>query len=106
MYICLRVSIAVTKHHDHSNWGGKGLHFHLHHPRKSVQEFKQGRNLEAGANAEAMERCCSLDCFHCLLSLLFNNQNNQPRDDPHPLRAETSTISHLLRKCPTGLPKA
>jgi hypothetical protein len=26
------------------------------------QELKQGRNLEAGADAEAMEECCLLDC--------------------------------------------
>jgi hypothetical protein len=40
--------------------GGKdlfGLHFQItvHHLRKSEQELTQGRNLEAGADAEAME---------------------------------------------------
>jgi hypothetical protein len=31
--------------------------------RKSRQELTQGRNLEAGADAEAMEGCCLLACF-------------------------------------------
>lgn len=42
-------------------WGrGKGLfglHFHItiHHQRKSGQEIKQHKNVEAGADAEATE---------------------------------------------------
>jgi diadenosine tetraphosphate (Ap4A) HIT family hydrolase len=40
-----------------ASWGGKslfGLHFHIivHHEWKSGQELKQGRNLEAEADAE------------------------------------------------------
>jgi hypothetical protein len=31
-----------------------------HHKRTSEQELKQGRNLEARADAEAMEGCCLL----------------------------------------------
>ena len=35
-----------------------GLDFHIPvHQRKSRQELKQGRNLEAGADAEVMEGC-------------------------------------------------
>jgi hypothetical protein len=36
---------------------GLGLYFHfiVYHWRKPGQELKQGRNLEAGADAEAME---------------------------------------------------
>ena len=80
MYICLRVSI-VTKHHDHSNWEGKGLHFHLHHPRKSGQAFKQGRNLEVGANSEVMERCCLLafsPWFVCSVCILIEPRTASP----------------------------
>ena len=58
------LSIAAMKHHDQkANWGGKGL-FNLHfclmnyidvkYKRKSGQELKQSRNLEAGADAEVM----------------------------------------------------
>jgi hypothetical protein len=55
-----------------ATWGGKGLfssHFHItvHHQRKSGQELKQDRNLEAGADAEALERCCLLACSGCFL---------------------------------------
>jgi hypothetical protein len=44
-----------------ATWGGKGL-FGL--PFYIIvytgQKLKHGRNLEAGAEAEAMEGCCSL----------------------------------------------
>jgi hypothetical protein len=59
--VSLGVSIVAVKHHDHkASWEGKGvmrLTFHIvgHHQRKSGWELKQGRNLEAGADAEAME---------------------------------------------------
>jgi hypothetical protein len=50
-----------------------GLHFHIlvHHSRKSGLEFKQGRNLEAGTDADIDYRCCLLTCSHGLLSLFF-----------------------------------
>ena len=52
--ICLSRSLETrTKHHDQE----ASLHFHIAvlHQRKSGQELTQGRNLEAGADAEAME---------------------------------------------------
>jgi hypothetical protein len=66
---------SCTKHHDQEvSWGGKSLfslHFHIavHHQRKSGQEFTQGRNLEAGADAGAMEGCSLLACFPWLAQL-------------------------------------
>jgi hypothetical protein len=36
-------------------------------PPKSGKELKQGWNLEAGADAEAVERCCLLACSACFL---------------------------------------
>jgi hypothetical protein len=50
----------VIKHHEQkASWGGKDvfvLYFPIvvHHWRKSGQELKQGRNLKAGAAAEAI----------------------------------------------------
>ena len=45
--------------------------------RKSGQELKEGRNLEAGADAEAMEGAAYIG----LLSLLsYRTQGHQPRD--------------------------
>lgn len=43
-----------------TSWREEGsfcLHFHItvHHGRKSGQERKQGKNLEAGADVQAME---------------------------------------------------
>lgn len=60
--------MAAAKHNDQkASCGGKGLlnlHFHIAipHQRKSGQEIKQGRNLQVGADAEAMKRCCLLAC--------------------------------------------
>jgi hypothetical protein len=50
-----------------------GLHFNItyHHQRKSGQEIKRGKNLEAGADAEVVERCCLLDCFLWLAQPAF-----------------------------------
>jgi hypothetical protein len=42
----------------------------------------QGRNLEVGADAEAMEGCCLLAVFPDFLSLLsYKIQEHQPMDD-------------------------
>ena len=46
-------------------------------PRNSVT---QGKNLEAGTEAEAMEACCLQLAPHGLLSLLsYTTQDSQPR---------------------------
>ncbi|EDL77409.1 rCG25260 [Rattus norvegicus] len=69
------VTSAVIKHMTKETWGGKGLfslyyHITICHQRKSGQELKQGRNLEAGADAETMEGCCLLACS-CGLLICF-----------------------------------
>jgi hypothetical protein len=43
-----------------ATWGGKAylilcFHITVHHIKTLGQELKEGRNLEAGADAEAME---------------------------------------------------
>ena len=59
-----------------ATWGGKGffdLHFPItvHHQRKLEQELKEGRNLEAGADIEAIWRGAAYWlAHHGLLSLL------------------------------------
>jgi hypothetical protein len=60
------------------------LHFHIavYHQRKSGVKLTQGRNLESGADAEAMEGCSLLACFPGVLSLLsYRTQKYQPRDN-------------------------
>jgi len=52
-----------------SNLGRKGFIW-LTDPESQSIELKPGRNLEAAADAEAMEECCLLACPHGLLSLL------------------------------------
>jgi hypothetical protein len=64
----VRVSVAAMKYHDHKRKLGRKGFIHLmlpHHsssPKKVRQELKLGWNLEAGADAEAMEECCLLTC--------------------------------------------
>jgi hypothetical protein len=58
----------MIKHHDQNNLredGLLGLHLNIiiSLQRKSGWELKLGRNLEAGADAEAMEGYCSLACY-------------------------------------------
>ena len=71
-FVLVRIIIAAMKYHNQKNskLGGNGsfcLHIYsaVHHYRKSGRELKQCRNLEAGADAEAIEGCCILACFHC-----------------------------------------
>jgi hypothetical protein len=55
----------------------------VHYQRQSGQALKQGRNLEAAADAEAMEGRCLLACSQDLLSLLSDRtRDHQPRDGP------------------------
>ena len=60
------------------------LHFlsTVGHQRMPGQECKQGRNLEAGAYAEAMESFAYWLASQGFLSLLFSRtQDHQPRDE-------------------------
>ena len=53
------------KHHDEKKLGEQMAYLapHCYSSSKEVrQELKQGRDLEAGADAEAMEECCLLVC--------------------------------------------
>ena len=54
-----------------ASWGGKGLglcsHTIVRLWKKPGQELKEGRKLEAGVDAEAMEECPFLGCSVCFL---------------------------------------
>jgi hypothetical protein len=74
----LRTSIAATKYHSQKASGvGKGFtiigesYIAVHHQWKSGLELRPGRNLETGADAEAMEGCCLLACFPQLVQPAF-----------------------------------
>lgn len=58
----VRVSVAVMKHHDEKQLREEKLIFLIlvNHGliRSSGEELKQGKNLEIGADVEAMEGCC------------------------------------------------
>lgn len=51
---CLRVTMATMNHHDQKQVGEERVYYQ----RKSG--LKQDKNLEAGADGEAMEGCCLL----------------------------------------------
>ena len=58
--VLVRATIVVMKHYDQSNVERKRficfmLCITVHHGRKLGQELKQGRNLEAGADIQAVE---------------------------------------------------
>lgn len=59
------------------------LYFHInfHHQRKSIEELKQGRNLEARTDAEAMKGSVYWIAPCGLLNLLYyKTQDQHPRD--------------------------
>jgi hypothetical protein len=85
--VCTRVAITALKHCDQKQvWWGEGAlgsHFHVavYHWRKSGQKLKQGRNLEAGADAEAMEGYCLLACFWWFAQpASYSTHDYQPRN--------------------------
>jgi hypothetical protein len=60
------------------------LYFHctVHRLKKSAQEFKQVRNLEAGAATEAMKDAAYWLAHNGLLSFLsYRMQDHHPKDD-------------------------
>jgi hypothetical protein len=67
--VLVRVTIALMKHCDPKQL--REGRIYLAHISISLLiirgsqrwELKQGKNLETGANAEAMEGCCLLACF-------------------------------------------
>jgi len=71
---------------------------------KFIAEGSQDRNLEAGADAEAMEGAAYCKSFQVLFGLLsYRTQDHQPRDGPPP-RELPPPPHQSLRKYPTGLP--
>lgn len=84
----MRVSIAVTN--TKSNMGRKKNVFTsqstVYHHGKSEQQFKWGRTLGAGADAEAIEGCCLLTCSPWLTSSAFFQHPGPPaRGAPPPI---------------------
>ncbi|EDL09855.1 mCG145147, partial [Mus musculus] len=69
-----------------ASWGGEGF-FGLHFKSLFIIEGRQGRDLEAGADEEAMEGCCIVPCL-LLMACSYRTQDHQ-------LRGGT-TLSHQL----------
>lgn len=63
------LSTAVVKHHDRSNLGRKRFIWLIGYSLSSgeAEVGNQGRNVDAGIEAEAMEEWCVLACSVCIL---------------------------------------
>ena len=106
--VSVKVSIAVIKHHDQRNWGGKGLfclYFHITILIKgSEQGPNLGKNLEARAGAEALQECCWLAHSSWLIQPAFLKHPVPPGQEwYHPHGAGPSHINCPLGKRSTGL---
>jgi hypothetical protein len=68
----------------------------VYHQRKVGQQLEQGKNLEAGADAETMEGCCLLASFSWLAQpdFLENSGPPLPRDDTIHSGLDPPTIDH------------
>jgi hypothetical protein len=89
-----------------STWGEKDLLSHCFHItvpylRKSGQELKQNRNLEARADAETMEGCCLLAYSY---GFLIEPGNSIPGMGPP--TGGWAFLHQSLRKCSTSLSEA
>ena len=86
-----------------ATWRGKGLYLHItvHWKGKSRQELKQGRNPEAGTEAEALEKCFLISYSSRLTRpafLLYQGPPAQRWDHPK----WPSHINHQPRRFTTG----
>ena len=61
--VLVMVSIAVMKHYDHKQVEKEKVYLACASTLLFITEGSQGRNLEAGADAEAIEGSCLLECF-------------------------------------------
>ena len=103
--VLVRVTIVVIKHHDQSNWEMKGLIWLLLR-RKSGQELKQGRNLEAGADAETMEGAAYwLVPMACSAYILIEPRTASPGMAQCTMGWALPHQS-LIKRMPAGLPTA
>ena len=78
MCVLVRVSIPAQSTMTKKQAGEERVystyasHIAVHHKRKSGLELKQVRNLEAGADTEAMEGCCLRTGLLAQLASLLN----------------------------------
>jgi hypothetical protein len=94
------------EYHNLKKLGRKGLIWlTLPHYCSLLKELKQGRNLEAGADTEAMEGCHLLSCFTWLWFSLIEPRTTSLRMAP-PTMGQAHPCESLLKKMPIGLPAA
>lgn len=105
-HVCFAVLLlTVMKHRDQSTSGRKVLvQLTLPHHCSSLKEVRrQGRILEAGANAKAVEGAAYWLVLHGLLSLPSYTRITHPGMAP-PAMGWVLPHQSLVRKCSTALP--
>lgn len=83
VFIIVRASIAVIKHHGQKQLGNERVHLAynfrvtLHHWWALGLELKGRKELGTRAEAEIMKECCSLACFPWLVQppFLYNSES-------------------------------
>jgi len=97
------------KHHNQkASWEARGLfsllfHIAVYHQKTSGQKLKQVKNLEVGADAEAMEGCCFLACSSWLAQpvLLMGPTTTRPEMAP-PTVSWALPHQSLIKKIPSS----
>jgi hypothetical protein len=100
----------VIEHHGHKQVGKErkgviSLTFPYHSPssKKSRQELNQGRNLEAGADAEDMEGCCLLAYSSWLAQSAFSWNPGSPAQVAPPTEKVWALPQSQIKKIPNRL---
>lgn len=75
-----------------------------HHGRKSGQEIKQGRNLDAGVETNHGGTCFWAVPYSLLSPLSYSTQDHTKVGTAHSELGPTYHISHQSRMGTTGLP--
>lgn len=84
LFVLVIVTVGMIKDYDQRKLWGTGfiwLRFYItvNHQRRLLQEHKQGKDLEADANAETMKGCYILVCSSWLaLPASCRNHDNNP----------------------------
>jgi hypothetical protein len=85
------------KHHDRRNLEENRVYW-MYDSTVLFIEARQGRNLEAGVDAEAIEKGCLLACSSWLAQSLFLYNSGPPLT-----RVWALSYRSLIKKIPTGL---
>jgi hypothetical protein len=84
--VLVRVSLTVMKHHSQKQLGEDSVYLIV--TGQSGEKLKQGRNLKAGPDVKATDKCCltGLDLYSLLDMISYATQESLPGDSTTHLR--------------------